>query len=300
MPKKPDWFKAKAPMGEGYEHLKKTVKKLNLATVCEEAKCPNIGECWSGENPTATIMIMGDTCTRACRFCHIKTAKTPPALDPEEPVRVATAVLDWGLHYVVFTMVNRDDLADGGAAHVAETIRVLKAGKDAPWVEALVGDFQGNPPDIHTVADSGLDVYAHNIETVRECTPSVRDRRADYDQSLWCLKEAKQHNSGLVTKSSIMVGCGETEDQVLQTMDDLRENNVDILTLGQYLRPTTRHMPVAEYIHPDMFEKYKQLGEEKGFLFVASGPLVRSSYRAGEFFLAKYLEKRHQADTGKL
>jgi len=290
--KKPEWFKAKAPMGEQYQHLKKTVKELNLATVCEEAKCPNIGECWSGNAATATIMIMGDTCTRACRFCHIKTAKRPPPLDPDEPPRVAKAILDWGLKYVVFTMVNRDDLSDGGAAHVAETVRTLKADQNAPWVEALVGDFEGNPEAIKLVADAGLDVYAHNIETVRECTPFVRDRRADYDQSMWCLQFAKEHNPTLVTKSSIMVGCGETEEQVIQTMRDLRAHNVDILTLGQYLRPTTRHMPVAEYVKPAVFDKYKEIGEDMGFAFVASGPLVRSSYKAGEFFLENYLNKR--------
>jgi len=306
-PRKPNWLKAVPPEGKNYEHLKETVQKLNLATVCEEARCPNIGECWGGKEgtATATIMLMGDTCTRGCRFCSVKTSRRPPPLDPEEPQRVASAILAWGLDYVVLTSVDRDDVADGGASHIAETIRCLKnpriEGQKTPWVEVLCPDFQGMESSVETVIGADLDVFAHNIETVRELTPVVRDRRAKYDQSLAVLRHAKDQGRkrGLVTKTSIMLGCGENESQVLQTMSDLRDNEVDILTLGQYLQPTRRHMQVAEYVPPSMFEKYQQIGEDMGFIFVASGPLVRSSYKAGEFFLTNYLDKRKDASTKK-
>jgi len=292
--RKPSWLRAPAPQSQQYSHLKDTVKGLNLATVCEEARCPNIGECWGGKEgtATATIMLMGDTCTRACRFCSVKTAKTPPPLDVDEPKRVANAIVDWGLDYVVLTCVDRDDLPDGGSAHLAECVRSLKSLEGAPWVEVLGSDFQGDLTCVETLANSGLDVYAHNIETVERTTPSVRDRRANYQQSMMVLKHAKKANPKLVTKSSIMLGCGETVEETIQTMRDLRENDVDIVTLGQYLQPSARQMKVHEYVHPDIFKHLKEEGEQMGFMFVASGPLVRSSYKAGEYFLTHHLENR--------
>ncbi|ETO13620.1 hypothetical protein RFI_23748 [Reticulomyxa filosa] len=312
----PEWLKMKVPSGKNYERLKETVKKLNLATVCEEAKCPNIGECWGGgehSTATATIMLMGDTCTRGCRFCSVATSKTPPPLDPNEPLRVAKAILSWGLDYVVLTSVDRDDLSDGGAQHIALCVEAIKRGTNTatesgdktndkenkiPFVEVLTPDFQGLASSIERVALSGLDVFAHNIETVRELTPFVRDRRAKYDQSLFVLQHAKriraQHTDlpPLITKSSIMLGCGEHKGQISQALADLKAHDVDVVTFGQYLRPTRKHMKVAEYVHPDQFEAYKQEAESMGFLYVASGPLVRSSYKAGEFFLTNHLSKK--------
>jgi len=292
--RKPTWLKAPAPQSEKYRSLKSTVKNLNLATVCEEARCPNIGECWGGKEgtATATIMLMGDTCTRACRFCSVKTAKTPPPLDLQEPQRVANAIVELGLDYVVLTCVDRDDLEDGGSNHLAECVRAIKSLEGAPWVEVLGSDFQGDLACVETLANSGLEVYAHNVETVERTTPNVRDRRANYRQSLSVLQNAKKINPKLVTKSSIMLGCGETVEETIQTMRDLRDHGVDIVTLGQYLQPSARQMKVQEYVHPDIFKQLQEEGEKMGFMFVASGPLVRSSYKAGEYFLTHYLENR--------
>jgi len=294
---KPSWLKAEPPKGENYERLKNTVKGLGLATVCEEARCPNIGECWGGKQgtATATIMLMGDTCTRGCRFCAVKTSRTPPPLDPDEPRKVAEAIHKWGLDYVVLTSVDRDDLPDGGAAHIAETVRRLKTGDKVPLVEVLTPDFQGKLELVALVANSGLDVYAHNVETVEALTPFVRDYRAGYRQSLKVLEHAKKVRPNLITKSSIMLGCGETDEQVRQTLRDLREHGVDVVTFGQYLRPSPRHMKVAAYITPDKFQHWREEAEAMGFLYVASGPLVRSSYRAGEFFLEHHLKARAKA-----
>ncbi|XP_078042463.1 lipoyl synthase, mitochondrial isoform X2 [Augochlora pura] len=292
----PPWLKTEIPMGSSYNKIKAQLRQLKLSTVCEEARCPNIGECWGGNNhgtATATIMLMGDTCTRGCRFCSVKTSRTPLPLDPEEPVHTATAIADWGLDYVVLTSVDRDDLNDGGASHIAETVKELKKRSNI-LVECLVPDFRGNENCIATIVDSNLDVFAHNIETIERLTPFVRDRRAQYRQSLHVLKTAKKLNPELITKSSIMLGLGETDEEIEQTMKDLRDIGVDAVTLGQYMQPTKRHLKVIEYVTPKKFKKWEDVGNEMGFLYTASGPLVRSSYKAGEFFLTNILKKRRQ------
>ncbi|KAN0064338.1 hypothetical protein ACQY0O_002533 [Thecaphora frezii] len=292
----PAHLKTKIPTGANYTRIKSDLRGLSLSTVCEEARCPNIGECWGGEggkeNATATIMIMGDTCTRGCRFCAVKTSRTPAPLDPHEPENTAEAISRWGLGYIVLTSVDRDDLADGGSKHIASTIAKIKLKSPHILVEALVPDFSGDTECVETIAHSGLDVFAHNVETVERTTPSVRDRRAKYRQSLAVLSHAKRANPKLITKTSIMLGCGEEDHEVLQTLKDLREANVDVVTFGQYMRPTKRHMKVCEYVKPEKFEHWQKTAEELGFLYVASGPLVRSSYKAGEFFIKNVLEQR--------
>jgi len=298
----PPWLKREIPIGKNFSKLKEDLRGLNLSTVCEEARCPNIGECWGGGEDniaTATIMLMGDTCTRGCRFCSVKTARRPPPLDPDEPVNTAKAIAKWGLDYVVMTSVDRDDLADGGSVHFAETVQQLKKRNPAILVECLVPDFRGDEKCIETIAKSGLDVFAHNIETVEELTWLVRDPRAKYRQSLGVLEHAKATVPNLITKTSIMLGLGETDEQVMQTMKDLRSSGVDCVTLGQYMQPTKRHMKVVEYVTPDKYQHWEQVGNELGFAYTASGPLVRSSYRAGEFFLKNLLTKKKE-DQGKL
>uniref|UniRef100_A0A1B0DAS7 Lipoyl synthase, mitochondrial n=1 Tax=Phlebotomus papatasi TaxID=29031 RepID=A0A1B0DAS7_PHLPP len=293
----PPWLKTTIPIGKNFSKIKEQLRELNLATVCEEARCPNIGECWGGGEhgtQTATIMLMGDTCTRGCRFCSVKTARNPPPLDAEEPKKTAKAIASWGLDYIVLTSVDRDDLADGGANHIAETVREIKKRNPNIFVECLVPDFRGNRDSVIAVAESGLDVYAHNIETVEDLTPFVRDRRANYRQTLKVLKEAKDINPNLVTKSSIMLGLGETDEQIEQTMRDLRNAGVDCLTLGQYMQPTKRHLKVNEYVTPAKFKQWEEKGNELGFLYTASGPLVRSSYKAGEFFITSILKSRRE------
>lgn len=295
----PPWLKTEIPMGTNYSKIKSQLRDLRLSTVCEEARCPNIGECWGGGKhgtATATIMLMGDTCTRGCRFCSVKTARAPPPLDPNEPLNTATAITDWGLDYVVLTSVDRDDLSDGGAAHIAATVRELK-NRSSILVECLVPDFRGNEDSIAMVVDSGLDVFAHNIETIERLTPFVRDRRAAYRQSLKVLETAKKLNPELITKSSIMLGLGESDEDVEQTMKDLRNVGVGALTLGQYMQPTKRHLKVIEYVTPTKFKKWENVGKEMGFLYTASGPLVRSSYRAGEYFLTNILKQRKNKKT---
>lgn len=294
----PPWLKTKIPMGKNFSRIKDQLRELKLATVCEEAKCPNIGECWGGGEhgtQTATIMLMGDTCTRGCRFCSVKTARAPPPLDPEEPNKTASAIASWGLDYIVLTSVDRDDLPDGGSNHIAATIREIKRQNPRIFVECLAPDFRGDLNCIRTVALSGLDVYAHNIETVESLTPFVRDRRAEYRQSLKCLASVKEINPNMVTKTSIMLGLGETDDQIEQTMKDLRAVGVDCLTLGQYMQPTKRHLKVIEYVTPEKFKHWETRGNELGFLYTASGPLVRSSYKAGEFFITSILKNRAAA-----
>ena len=297
---KPRWLKAKPANSENYQSLRSTVRELGLATVCEEARCPNIGECWGGGEDgtaTATIMIMGDTCTRGCRFCSVKTSKAPPPLDPEEPEKVASAIAKWGLDYVVLTSVDRDDLEDQGSQHFRSVIQKLKEKKSDLLVEALTPDFQGNQDLIKAVATSGLDVFAHNMETIERLTPRVRDRRADYHQSLEVLSYVKEVSDGsLLTKTSLMLGLGETEEEIMQTLRDLRAVDVDVVTFGQYLQPTKRHLPVKEYVTPEQFEKLQEISEQMGFKYVASGPLVRSSYKAGEFFLKNYLKDQKQKE----
>jgi lipoic acid synthetase len=275
---KPHWLRAPAPVGPGYDFVRRTVRDHRLATVCEEAKCPNIGECWNAG--TATIMLMGAVCTRACRFCSVDTGNPRGWLDPEEPAHVAASVELMRLRYVVLTSVNRDDLPDGGAAHYAACIRAIKARTPATAVEALTPDFQGVLADVECVVDSGLEVFAQNVETVRRLTHPVRDPRAGYDQTLAVLAHAKRHRPQVLTKTSLMLGLGETEAEIAATMDDLRRLGVDILTLGQYLRPTVNHIAIERFVTPEEFERYRAWGLERGFRECVSGPLVRSSYRA--------------------
>lgn len=242
---KPKWLKAQPATSENYKRLRTTVRDLGLATVCEEAKCPNIGECWGGGDDgtaTATIMIMGDTCTRGCSFCAVKTSRTPPPLDPEEPTKVAEAVASWGLDYVVLTSVDRDDLLDQGSGHFYEVVKKLKESSPDLLVEALTPDFRGDLTLIEKVASSGLDVYAHNIETVERLQRRVRDYRAGYAQSLSVLRHVKAVNKIALTKTSIMLGCGENDEDIRKTLHDLRENDVDVVTLGQYLQPSRKHV----------------------------------------------------------
>lgn len=289
--RKPSWLKVSGAGGPNYERLRKSVRSLKLATVCEEARCPNIGECWEGgedATATATVMIMGDECTRGCRFCSVKTSRAPKALDPEEPQNVAQAVAEWGLDYVVVTCVDRDDLPDQGASHIAATVKALKDEKDI-LVEVLSGDFQGSPNLVNTVAGSGLDVFAHNLETVEHLTPRVRDRRAAYRQSLGVLETAKHNGGPKLTKTSLMLGLGEQDHHVRQALHDCRTAGVDVVTFGQYLRPTKRHLAVAEYVTPAKFDAWKAEALSLGFTYVASGPLVRSSYKAGELFVKNFL-----------
>jgi len=254
------------------------VKEHRLATVCEEAKCPNIGECWNAG--TATIMLMGAVCTRACRFCSVDTGNPHGWLDAEEPENAARTVELMKLKYVVLTSVNRDDLSDGGAAHYAAAIRAIKARNPSTAVEALTPDFEGVLADVETVVDSGLEVFAQNIETVRRLTHPVRDPRAGYDQTMRVLEHAKRHNPKVLTKSSLMLGLGETDEEIAQTLDDLRTAGVDIVTLGQYLRPTVNHLPIQRFVTPAEFDQYREWALARGFLECVSGPLVRSSYRA--------------------
>ena len=275
---KPDWLRIRARGGATYERVKGIVHEHRLATVCEEAKCPNMSECWSAG--TATIMLMGDVCTRACRFCAVNTGNPRGWLDPEEPDNTARSVQLMGLKYVVLTSVNRDDLPDGGAGHYAECVRTVKAANPETAVEALTPDFLGKLEDVETVVDSGIEVFAQNVETVRRLTHPVRDPRAGYQQTLDVLAHAKQHRPEVLTKTSLMLGLGETDDEILEAMDDLRRANVDILTFGQYLQPTANHYPIDRYVSPEEFETYREWGLEKGFMEVVSGVFVRSSYRA--------------------
>jgi len=290
-PRHPDWIRVRAPIGEKYTHLKGLVRGLQLHTVCESARCPNIGECWGAG--TATIMILGDVCTRACRFCAVTTGNPRGIVDREEPARVAQAVAELALQYVVITSVDRDDVADGGATIFAETIRQIKTKSPRARVEVLTGDFRGARASVETVLAAQPDVFGHNIETVRRLTPDVRDRHAGYDQSLAVLRIAKAIAPQQRTKSSILVGLGETPDEVIATMRDLRAVNVDLLAIGQYLQPTKqkRNLPLAEYIAPEQFARYRDEGMKLGFQYVASGPLVRSSYRAWEAAVAMLNDK---------
>ncbi len=275
--KKPDFLRMRVRHSPKYESVKDIVKQHRLATVCEEAKCPNISECWSAG--TATIMLMGDVCTRACRFCSVNTGNPKGWLDAEEPENTAKAVQLMGLSYVVLTSVNRDDLPDGGAGHYAETIREVKRLNPDTGVEALTPDFLGLEAAIDTLLASGLDVFAQNVETVKRLTYPVRDPRAGYQQTMDVLKYAAE-TSDVITKTSLMLGLGETDDELLECMDDLRNASVDVLTLGQYLQPTKNHLPVERFVTPDEFERYREWGLEKGFQEVVSGVFVRSSYRA--------------------
>jgi lipoyl synthase len=282
--RKPEWIKLKTPSGKNYTNVKQTLRSLDLHTVCEEARCPNISECWG--MGTATIMIMGSICSRGCRFCSVISGK-PVLLDSQEPENVAIAIREWGLKYVVITSVCRDDLEDGGAAHIAKTIRAIHHKCPEIIIETLIPDFQGNQDSIIKVVKSCPKVISHNIESVARLSPKVRDLRASYEQSLLVLQKIKEFSPTIFTKSSLMLGLGETEQEVIKTLRDLRATGVSILTMGQYLQPSSRHLPVMQYITRERFEWFAQVAKKIGFSYVASGPLVRSSYRAGEFFLQK-------------
>jgi lipoyl synthase len=276
--RKPAWIRAPLPVGAGFGTTRSIVHEHRLATVCEEAKCPNIGECWNAG--TATIMLMGAVCTRACRFCSVDTGNPRGWLDAEEPENTARSVELMKLKYIVLTSVNRDDLPDGGARHYADAIRAIKRRTPHVAVEALTPDFQGVMKDVETVVDSGLEVFAQNVETVKRLTHPVRDPRASYEQTLAVLEHAKKYQPSVLTKTSLMLGLGETDEEIAQTMDDLRAINVDLLTLGQYLRPTAHHLPVQRFVTPAEFDQYREWALAKGFRECVSGPLVRSSYRA--------------------
>ena len=280
---KPSWLKTALPSGAVYFNIKKDLRARRLSTVCEEAKCPNISECWATN--TATFMLLGDTCTRACRFCHIKTAALPPHPDPDEARNVAESCLGMKLKYVVMTMVNRDDLADGGSAHIVEVVKKVQELNPNIVIELLMGDFQGDETAIAKVLGAKIQVFAHNVETVERLTPRVRDARAAYRQSLEVLARAKKlADYPLYTKSAVMLGLGETYEELVQTLRDLRANDVDIVTLGQYMRPTKKHLSVKEWVPPDVFTRLGEEAHALGFLGVASAPLVRSSYRAHDIY----------------
>lgn len=275
---KPPWLRVRLPGGERYEAVRDIVQSHGLHTVCAESKCPNIAECWG--RGTATLMLLGEVCTRACRFCAVATGNPQGRLDPAEPLKVARAVELMGLRYVVLTSVDRDDLADGGAAHYAACIRAIHQRVPQASVEALTPDFAGVHEHVATVLDAGLVTFAQNIETVERLTRKVRDPRAGYRQTLDVLAFAKRHAPGTLTKTSLMLGLGETDAEVEQALDDIRAANVDIVTLGQYMRPTAHHLPVERFISPDEFRAWRTLALEKGFVEAVAGPLVRSSYRA--------------------
>jgi len=298
--RKPDWLRVRAPGGPSYAHLKQVLRSRNLFTVCEEAHCPNVGECWGGG--TATFMVLGEICTRGCRFCAVTSGDPGGRVDAQEPENVAAAAAEMSLDYVVLTMVDRDDLPDGGAGQVAACVEAIKERTPEIIVEALVGDFRGDEEAIDTICNGRPDVFSHNVETVERLQQAVRDRRCGYEQSLEVLARAKAHSLSPYTKSSIMLGLGETEDELVATMRDLRRHGVDFLTLGQYLQPSHRHLAVREFVSPEQFERLQNLAESLGFSYVASGPLVRSSYRAGEFFVRSLLrgkpDKRVASDDG--
>jgi lipoic acid synthetase len=280
--RKPEWIKARLPVGDGYSAMKRNVREHRLATVCEESMCPNIGECWN--HGTATLMILGAVCTRACQFCAVDTGNPGGWLDRDEPANAARSVALMNLRYVVLTSVDRDDLPDGGAGHYAACVRAIRERCPDTAVEALTPDFQGRRDHVETVLESGLQVFAQNVETVRRLTHPVRDRRASYEQTLGVLAHAKAHRPEVLTKTSLMLGLGETDAEIDETFADLRAAGVDIVTLGQYLRPTANHLPVERFVTPAQFDGYRQRGLELGFMEVVAGPLVRSSYRADRVF----------------
>jgi len=312
--RKPDWLKSRPPSGSRFTEIKERLRERDLHTVCEEANCPNIGECWSGganappngegadaaeAGPgTATFMLMGDRCSRGCNFCDVETGGMEP-LDPDEPANVAEAVTEIGLDYVVLTSVDRDDLADGGSAHFAETIREIKRRDPGILVETLIPDFRGDPDAIDRIIDAGPDVIAHNVETVERLQWPVRDRRAGYEQSLAVLDRVDRE-SDIYTKTSLMLGVGEYAHEVYRTLGDLGEVGVDVVTFGQYLRPSRSHLDVFDYVHPDAFETWRAVAEEEfDFLYCASGPMVRSSYKAGELFVEALLREGRSPEDAR-
>jgi len=275
---KPDWLKVQLPNGKGYQEVKSNVRGNKLSTVCEESKCPNIGECWSAG--TATIMLMGSVCTRACQFCSVDTGNPKGWLDPNEPKNSAESVKLMGLKYIVFTSVDRDDLDDGGAHHYAECVKAVRKENPQTNVEVLTPDFKGNLEALEEVLDSGIVVFAQNIETVKRLTHPVRDPRASYETTLKLLAHAKKYRPDILTKTSLMLGLGETDEEIIETMQDLRNIDLDIVTLGQYLRPTVNHLAIERYVKPAEFDEYRRRGLEMGFREVVAGSFVRSSYRA--------------------
>ena len=294
--RKPEWLKVRLPSGATYEKVKATLHDLKLNTVCEESRCPNVAECWGGG--TATVMVMGDTCTRGCRFCNIASEKRPAPLDPDEPRNLAVAVAKLGLKYLVVTSVDRDDLPDQGSSHFASCITELLAHSPETILEVLIPDFTGRTDFLDKIGRANPAVIAHNVETVERLTPTVRDRRAGYRQSLEVLRYVKQAFPHIHTKSSVMLGLGETHDELVQTFRDLRDVGVSVLTLGQYLQPSPWHLEVKEFVTPERFAELQKIAEGMGFLYVASGPLVRSSYKAAEFFVAGLIERERAEKAG--
>lgn len=288
--RKPPWLRVSLPSGPDYERVKARVNELSLHTVCKEAACPNMAECWGAG--TATIMILGDLCTRGCRFCNVKTGNPRGKIDNEEPEKVGWAIAQMGLEYVVITSVDRDDLPDQGSGHFARTIRTIKSGDPNLIVEVLTPDFRGQRECVEPLVEAKPDVFAHNIETVERLTKQVRDPRAMYRQSLAVLEMVKAIDPTRYTKSSLMLGLGEEKEEVLQTLKDLRSVGCDVVTFGQYLQPTARHLKVEAFVPPEEFGQWQNIAEGMGFLYVASGPLVRSSYRAGEFFMKGMVERQ--------
>jgi lipoic acid synthetase len=300
--RKPDWLKTRPPSGQEFAGIRRTLREHDLHTVCEEANCPNLGECWSGgasgEGGTATFMLMGDRCSRGCNFCDVETGGMEP-LDPDEPANVASAIAEIGLDYVVLTSVDRDDLPDQGAGHFAETIREIKARHPGILVEVLIPDFQGEPELVRKIVDAEPDVIAHNVETVERLQFPVRDRRAGYEQSLSVLEQVSRE-SEIHTKTSLMLGVGEHANEIYQTLSDLREADVDVVTLGQYLQPSRSHLDVERYVHPHEFDTWRRVAEEElEFLYCASGPMVRSSYKAGELFVEAVLREGESVEDAR-
>ncbi len=295
--RKPSWLKVPLPGGEAYSKLKSLTRDKKLNTVCEEARCPNIGECWKGDYATMTIMVLGADCTRNCRFCAVKTVTQAPPPDPEEPEHVGQAVGEMNLGYVVITSVDRDDLADGGAGHYADCITSVREQSPRTVIETLIPDYAGT--DMESLMSSAPDVLAHNVEVVPRLQRRMRDPRCSFERSVQTLVDAKRYQPDVFTKSSLMVGIGETEEEIREAMGLLRDAGVDFLTIGQYLRPTPNHAPVKRWVTPEQFQAYETLGREMGFAYVASGPLVRSSYKAGEFFAARLVRERRAQSQAK-
>jgi lipoic acid synthetase len=293
--RKPEWLKVPLPGGEGYSRLKRMTRALGLNTVCEAARCPNVGECWKGERATMTIMVLGDECTRRCRFCAVKTVDEAAAPDPMEPENVGRAIAELDPGYVVITSVDRDDLSDGGAAHYAECVREIHERAPRTIVETLTPDYTGG--SLAILLDGAPEVLAHNVEVVPRLQRKIRDPRCSFERSLETLSGAKAYSDAVVTKSSLMLGFGEDHHEVIEAMIRLRDAGCDLLTLGQYLRPTKKHAPVREYVTPERFEEYRASAEELGFLHVNAGPLVRSSYRAGELFAERFIRERRANST---
>jgi lipoic acid synthetase len=281
----PDWLSIKPASTEKYSEIKETIQKRGLHTVCSDAHCPNASECWS--SGTATFMVLGGLCTRGCRFCAVKKSAIGEKPNILEPTLLAKTIKDWGLDYVVITSVCRDDLPDQGASHFASCVKEIKKENPNTIIEVLIPDFSGDISLLKNITDAKPDVIGNNLETVRSLSNKIRDRRANYDQTLSLLKNVKKLDNKIYTKSAIMLGMGETQYEVIETMSDLRDNNVDFFAMGQYLRPSNIHAEVKEYVTPEKFNYFKKIAEEKGFLFVASGPFVRSSYKAGEFFFKR-------------